>query len=670
MSEDSDNTFGMEKHAGGGDDYNPEDDPGCRPCCSAPYGANSVATAAVATVAWALALTTLNSCHYLNAHFTYCHPPEAQAAAYGTCGDCHCINLDKPCPSGEANVPRTDYPKNFTAQLNAMKPTNQMQMACNPYNATDKGNRTSCTEPPQDLYQVELWETAVCGIKYDMDKLTQDLCPTEYNMTTYNSSQDMLDDGAIMTHWGACGVCSTTQDLATYIDNPDLTGKGQECGIRGLFNVDDGIKCFEEAGYTTPCAEMWMYNVFNTRDHCFDICIDFTFFGDGKNSGPPPECRIANCLLCDEEMSGPIFQTEAARSRRRSGLLSKIPRHCENILIVNHTDPCEITRAEVARRESERERRELEERQLQQGWFRRKLQQWEGLSSVLQTQRPTAPPKWTPPEPRETCVYVKLDIGLLSYAGLTSNNWFDGLFLSAEDKKYKTLYNTCYKMDLRNSVTGYWYYMKDILGGMHAAAKAFAIIAVVVGFFTMMFAWTTLCSAWAPKFWFGLGLCFALCSLSNFLTLLYFGSGVCELGCTFEAGAAVAIVAGVLWAVCAFLSFRIGPYRNGMGKANCCCCPTSEKRTGAHTAAYLPIPTASDPPSRTEVSVTETEQSDGTVVVEKVTTLPNGGKTVEVTTTKKMIGSKMTEADESVESEVEKPVKAEQAAFEEEAIDA
>ena len=61
---------------------------------------------------------------------------------------------------------------------------------------------------------------------------------------------------------------------------------------------------------------MWIYSGFYTRDNCLGVCIRFTLEGQ-PNNGPPPECTIADCLLCDEVESGPLFQKVAARSRRR-----------------------------------------------------------------------------------------------------------------------------------------------------------------------------------------------------------------------------------------------------------------------------------------------------------------------------------------------------------------
>ena len=79
---------------------------------------------------------------------------------------------------------------------------------------------------------------------------------------------------------------------------------------------------------------MWLYNGFCTRDNCLGVCLLFTLEGL-PNNGRPPLCTIADCLRCDEVESGPLFQKVAARSRRRSGLLSKIASPCDAILFVN-----------------------------------------------------------------------------------------------------------------------------------------------------------------------------------------------------------------------------------------------------------------------------------------------------------------------------------------------
>ena len=49
------------------------------------------------------------------------------------------------------------------------------------------------------------------------------------------------------------------------------------------------------------------------------------------NNGPPPTCGLNKCLQCDEDKAGPIFSQYAARTRRRSGLISEIIRPCDTI---------------------------------------------------------------------------------------------------------------------------------------------------------------------------------------------------------------------------------------------------------------------------------------------------------------------------------------------------
>jgi len=83
-----------------------------------------------------------------------------------------------------------------------------------------------------------------------MSSLDEDQCPTEYSLQTYDTLEELADDGAFLTHYGACGVCSSLQDLAVYHEYPDLTTKGTECSLRGISNHNDGVQCYMDVGYT------------------------------------------------------------------------------------------------------------------------------------------------------------------------------------------------------------------------------------------------------------------------------------------------------------------------------------------------------------------------------------------------------------------------------------
>ena len=162
-------------------------------------------TAVFASIAWFFTLIALNNCEFLvPQNYLFCRDAPEAAAKYGTCGDCHCIpnGLDEPCPSDPAGIPLIEVPNDWLKQLEAMEAKNPYKMTCNPYNTTG-GFEGNCTEPPQELYQLELWETAACGLIYDMDSLDDDQCPTQYTLQTFDSEAELKAAGAVMTHWGA-----------------------------------------------------------------------------------------------------------------------------------------------------------------------------------------------------------------------------------------------------------------------------------------------------------------------------------------------------------------------------------------------------------------------------------------------------------------------------------
>jgi len=132
----------------------------------------------------------------------------------------------------------------------SLTPTNPYNLTCNPYDTQYTG--VPCeTTPPQNF--TELGDVAVCGVLYDTTTLNSDQCPTQYSLQTFPDSASAEAAGATVTHWGACGVCSTTQDLAVYIEFTDLTTLGVRCSFEaGLGDFESGVRCYQRAGYTRP----------------------------------------------------------------------------------------------------------------------------------------------------------------------------------------------------------------------------------------------------------------------------------------------------------------------------------------------------------------------------------------------------------------------------------
>ena len=164
-----------------------------------------------------------------------------------------------------------------------------------------------------------------------------------YYLKTYKTWQEAEQNGAFVTHVGACGVCSTMQDLAAYVASTDLTTQGEVCAKQGTISFDLGKKCYEDLGMTESCAKLWSYNAWNTATNCIKSCVLTAGVTDEPNNGPPPHCELNECLQCDEEKSGPIFKKIGGRTRRRSGLLSAIVRPCNQVVSQLVQEPCPQT---------------------------------------------------------------------------------------------------------------------------------------------------------------------------------------------------------------------------------------------------------------------------------------------------------------------------------------
>jgi hypothetical protein len=254
------------------------------------------------------------------------------------CGDCHCIVAEgEICP---AVVPSTNYTKDEIDTWGSQTAVNPYQLSCNPY---EGGNCE--TEPPQDESLLALGEDAVCAMHFEKDlasdNQTQICEAASYRLVTYASFEEAETAGGFVTHTGHCGVCSTMQDLAAYLKSHDLTTQGKFCAKQGALSLEDGRECYRNLGMTKDCAEIWADNSWNTATDCFADCV-IEVTKDQPNNGPAPDCKLNDCLQCDENKSGQIFQEYAGRTRRRSGLLSAIARPCDQLVSIDQI-PCPQT---------------------------------------------------------------------------------------------------------------------------------------------------------------------------------------------------------------------------------------------------------------------------------------------------------------------------------------
>ncbi len=163
-----------------------------------------------------------------------------------------------------------------------------------------------------------------------------------FRLTTLASREDAVARGLLITHEGACGTCSTFQDLVVYITKPDLAEVGTRCAFRTITNFLDGIECYREAGFSDACAATWVYNTNNTRSNCLSPCLQHSSSGLPNNLAAPG-CELVECIQCDEDNSGDLFKKFAGRTRRRSGVLSKIVRPCSSVSEILHQDPCDLS---------------------------------------------------------------------------------------------------------------------------------------------------------------------------------------------------------------------------------------------------------------------------------------------------------------------------------------
>jgi hypothetical protein len=164
----------------------------------------------------------------------------------------------------------------------------------------------------------------VCGVRFERDQV-------HYRLATFTQPEEARTAGFSVTHFGACGTCSTLQDLAVYLETPDLTAPVRKCGFR--LSRAASLTCLEDLKFSTACAKTWLYNLQNTRRQCLRVCLSSWIKGEAPTR---KDGSLNACLQCDEVRSGLVFKATAGRTRRNSGIRSSIPRPDAEIAPIVH----------------------------------------------------------------------------------------------------------------------------------------------------------------------------------------------------------------------------------------------------------------------------------------------------------------------------------------------
>lgn len=198
--------------------------------------------------------------------------------------------------------------------------------------------------PPDD---VDI-SAGVCAV-LPHPELRDEEGPMPYDLVTYDSDAEAEKAGAMVTHSGRCGACSSLSNLAVYIAYPNLTEPVRGCGFTGLVDRDlSRLICLASLGFDLPCAQAWDFNTQNTQKECLRECgkpsarrqpANLPYECDPEGFVPSDVNLVNACLVCDEEESLRIFRSAAGRSRRGSGLPSPICRTCDNVKRLVHRYP-------------------------------------------------------------------------------------------------------------------------------------------------------------------------------------------------------------------------------------------------------------------------------------------------------------------------------------------
>ena len=165
--------------------------------------------------------------------------------------------------------------------------------------ATDQINSTRAKLPSvhEEIY-THMNEGPVCAF---------DNRGPESNITTFANKEAAHDAGFLVVHCGACGACSTWDNLVVeYTTRDTMSELANQCAQEALFGGggnDIITKCLmkPEIGFDEHCATCWMEDILCVKENCAFIFLQSQMinnvgnFAVGPNDITSASCEEAHC---------------------------------------------------------------------------------------------------------------------------------------------------------------------------------------------------------------------------------------------------------------------------------------------------------------------------------------------------------------------------------------
>ena len=94
--------------------------------------------------------------------------------------------------------------------------------------------------------------------------------------------------------------------------NPNHQDDTRMCGFLGTVSSALMHDCLMALGFSEPCVTIWEFNILNTKQECFEVCLLSYITSEPNNK---PDGSLNDCLQCDEDKSGPNFKYFSGRTR-------------------------------------------------------------------------------------------------------------------------------------------------------------------------------------------------------------------------------------------------------------------------------------------------------------------------------------------------------------------